>query len=102
MARLALFENETADGNKAVLSGARSAKFNIAVIGTFDGACVTIEASCDGGTTWTAIKDVSGNTVEIKDVTQDEYVEYLAPDFAVRGVISGAGASTDITAYIVG
>ena len=71
---------------------------SIQVLGTFNGATVTMQGSNDNGTTWATVNDAFGvaltfTTAGIKQLT--EVVAYMRP------LVSASGASTDLTVVAV-
>ena len=65
---------------------------SLQVFGTFDGATVSIQASLDGGTTYSTL--VNG------DLTESSIVNIALVSCLIKAAISGAGGSTSISVYI--
>ena len=102
--KIPVFQNETTNGakswqviNRTSLGGNGGAL--LIVEGTFDGATVIFDASIDGGTTPFAVTDNAGTVVSYT-VARGAFVETALGE-SIRGTISGAGAGTDLSAYLV-
>lgn len=64
-----------------------------ATFGTFSGATVTPETSFDGGTTWIAIEDSSGDSLEH---TADRVTNIEIGTCILRATLSSAGGGTSV------
>lgn len=62
------------------------------VFGTWDGATVTIQGSLDGGVTWTALSSLT--------LTANTFISFEMGLAHIRAVVSSAGASTELSAYV--
>jgi phospholipase C len=102
MARKILALNATENGNYPAGGTTLTATKNfIAVVGEFDGATIGIEITVDG-VNWTSVNYETGTPLAITSATQDTLWEFLPTNYSVRAVISGAGASTDLSVYVSG
>lgn len=61
--------------------------------GTWDGATITIQVSPDGGTTWIDVDHGAYTDDFVKRVS-------LCYGMKIRGTVSNAGASTDLSVWI--
>lgn len=65
---------------------------SIQVVGTFNGATVTIQGSNDG-TNWVSMTDVLGNAISMTTAGLKQIVEITR---YIRPSVTSAGASTDV------
>ncbi len=91
--RLVLLENATADGAGEGRAWSGVGPGSLQIVGVWDGATVTIKGSLDGGKTYTA---PTGSAF-----TADAMVTFEMGEGLVNATISGAGGSTDLSAYLV-
>jgi hypothetical protein len=89
-----LLENQTGDGSGTEIT-IKDGSFKILrIYGTFDGATAQLEFDIEESGTWVA--DSKGAFV-----AADSYVLNAKTNLNVRITVSGAGASTDLTAEIL-
>lgn len=91
--RLILLKEATANGSGENLKWAGIGSGSLQVVGTWDGATVTVKGSMDGGVTFTA---PTGSAFTSDVMTTFEMGEGL-----VNATVSGAGGSTNLSAYLV-
>lgn len=68
------------------------------VVGVLDGATVSIEGSHDG-VNWAPLTDVLGNTLSFTTSNRIKQIAEITQ--FVRPVVTGGGASADVTVYIL-
>ena len=66
---------------------------SIQVLGTFNGATVTIQGSNDDGTTWATLNDAFGTALTFTTAGVKQVTEVTS---RLRPLVSSAGASTDL------
>lgn len=85
-----LFKNGTANGASLVNYKSSGSAAEVHIVGNFDGASVNVEvrSPADPNDAW--------NNQKTYLEPDDDSIFYLPSGYLVRGVISSAGASTDI------
>lgn len=71
---------------------------SIQVLGTFNGATVTIQGSNDQGTTWATLNDAFGTALTFTTAGIKQLTEVCA---FMRPLVSAAGGSTDLTVVAI-
>jgi len=72
---------------------------NITVSGTFDGATVTLQGTTDNGSTWITLKKTDGSDASFTTNTIEK-IDVLKIGSFVGAIVSGAGGSTLVSAFI--
>lgn len=94
-----LLENQTTDGSSESYelnqSGYRPEYISAVAYGTWDGATCTLEFSVDSGTTWIT----AGDDTTLSDDGGGNF--WMSGKVLIRFTLSGAGASTDVTAGLI-
>ncbi len=92
-----LFENQTTDANStAVQVNYPSKTAVVKAVGTFDGASLKFQTTFPQSSTWIDIPDYSGAVLALEDPGQRALL-YLVQNEQVRAVLTGSGASTNIS-----
>lgn len=97
--------DQTTDASdSAVVSVGDRGNVSLATSGSpiaFGGCSLTVEVSVDGGTTWKALQDADGNSVQLTDEASTFYFQSDGGELRVNPV--GASGSTSIPqVYLLG
>ncbi len=87
-----LLKNATADGNGAASDWNGNQKGTLQIVGTWDGATVTIYGSLNDGEDYAAPSNSA--------YTADVITSFEMGPGKVRATVSNAGSSTDLNAYV--
>lgn len=87
-----LLDGATVDGNGAAADWNGNKKGTLQIVGTWDGATVTIYGSIDKGVNYTAPSNSA--------YTEDVITSFDMGTGKVRATVSSAGASTNLNAYV--
>tara|TARA_R110002020_G_scaffold132746_7_gene296363 strand:+ start:5646 stop:5936 length:291 start_codon:yes stop_codon:yes gene_type:complete len=88
-----LFTNQTANGSSIAAQASKTQFMTLFIDGTWDGATVIMEVSPDN-TNWIAVR----NNASWTDSGADNF--YANEGVWMRLTVSGAGASTDLNAWL--
>lgn len=83
-----LFKNATGNGISPEIHTSTGGQHVVTISGVFDGASVDFQVKSPNDTTWVSNK--------VYPVAENDPVTFLPKGYQVRGVISSAGALTDI------
>lgn len=90
-----LLENATTNGDGPEVSWNGNHGGELQIVGVWNGATVTVKGSLDGGTTYTSPPENLG------EFTEDTFESLnLHAPCKIRATVSGAGASTDLNAWV--
>lgn len=92
MSALQIFTNQTANGNSVEFNGRGIAQLRVS--GTFDGASIDLQSKTNNA------NDTFSTTGDTPITAAGAWNIEYAPNVRYRLVLSGAGASTDINAFV--